>query len=115
MGYKTDGVVFTPDNSPYKTAGNRKVPVDKRNVTWMPDYTIVGGQVNLASRLESFAEIDNILISFSTYALVKDQVTCIQMGDVKAKGFEKSIRTYKVVDTVENLDRQSKLSAAPTV
>jgi adenylate cyclase len=79
------------------------------------DYTIVGGQVNLASRLESFAEIDNILISFSTYALVKDQVTCIQMGDVKAKGFEKSIRTYKVVDTVENLDRQSKLSAAPTV
>lgn len=37
MGYKTDGVVFTPDNSPYKTAGNRKVPVDKRNVTWMPE------------------------------------------------------------------------------
>lgn len=69
------------------------------------DYTIVGGQVNLASRLESNAKHNNILISYSTYVLVKDKVTCIQIDDVKAKGIEQPIRTYQVVDTNDNLER----------
>ncbi|MGK0290220.1 MAG: adenylate cyclase, partial [bacterium] len=35
------------------------------------DYTIIGGQVNLASRLETNAEPDQILISHRTYTLIK--------------------------------------------
>ena len=38
------------------------------------DYTIIGGEVNLAARLESQADPDGILISYETYAHVKDIV-----------------------------------------
>ena len=40
------------------------------------DYTIIGGEVNLASRLESNAEVGQILISHETYALIKDEILC---------------------------------------
>ena len=40
------------------------------------DYTIVGGAVNLASRLEHEAPPGGILISYETYAQVKDEVRC---------------------------------------
>ncbi|NET73843.1 MAG: adenylate/guanylate cyclase domain-containing protein, partial [Sphaerospermopsis sp. SIO1G2] len=36
------------------------------------DYTIIGGQVNIAARLESAAHADGIYISSATYALVED-------------------------------------------
>jgi adenylate cyclase len=38
------------------------------------DYTIVGSAVNLASRLQSHAELGGILVSHETYSLVKDAV-----------------------------------------
>ena len=40
------------------------------------DYTIVGGEVNLASRLESNAEVGQILISHETYSMVKEKILC---------------------------------------
>jgi class 3 adenylate cyclase len=40
------------------------------------DYTIVGGGVNLASRLESAATPGEILISYETYALVREEIRC---------------------------------------
>ncbi|MFT7344643.1 MAG: adenylate cyclase [Lentimonas sp.] len=67
------------------------------------DYTIVGGQVNLASRLESNAEVDQILISHETYALVKDHVACDKMGEIMVKGIAYPIQTYLVLDLHENL------------
>ena len=70
------------------------------------DYTIVGGQVNLASRLEEKAQSGDILISDSTYALVRDKVMCEQMEDINAKGIARSIKTYQVVDSNENLEGQ---------
>jgi len=38
------------------------------------EYTIIGTQVNLANRLQSLAEPDQILISHETYALIKDEI-----------------------------------------
>ena len=38
------------------------------------DYTIIGGEVNLASRLESNAMTGQILISQETYALIKKNI-----------------------------------------
>jgi adenylate cyclase len=40
------------------------------------DYTIIGSEVNLASRLQSHAELGGILLSHETYSLVKDHVFC---------------------------------------
>jgi class 3 adenylate cyclase len=62
------------------------------------DYTIIGGQVNLASRLESNAQPDEILISYQTYALVKDTIACEEKGELRVKGIAYPVRTYQVID-----------------
>jgi len=64
------------------------------------DYTIIGGNVNLASRLESSAEIDTIHISHETYSLIKDEVECAPVGEMNLKGIGHPVKTYKVVGEV---------------
>jgi PAS domain S-box-containing protein len=61
------------------------------------DYTMVGGTVNLASRLEHEAPPGGVLISFETYALVKDNVRCEQRGHVQVKGIAEPVATYAVI------------------
>ncbi len=65
------------------------------------DYTIIGGEVNLASRLQSHAEPGGILISHATYSLVKDLIPAEEQEPVKAKGFARPVRNYKVLDPVD--------------
>ena len=65
------------------------------------DYTIVGGNVNLASRLESSAAPDSILISHSTFSLVKDEILCVEREEVTAKGLAYPVRTYEVINAIE--------------
>ena len=36
------------------------------------DYTIIGAEANLAARLQSIAEPGGIVLSYETYALVRD-------------------------------------------
>src|SRR3974390_6157 len=60
------------------------------------DYTMVGGTVNLASRLEHEASPGGVLISFETYALVKDDVQCEERGRVRVKGIAHPVATYEV-------------------
>lgn len=61
------------------------------------DYTAIGAQVNLANRLESAAKVDQILISESTYAHVKETFPCIYMAKYKVKGFSEVVQAYQVV------------------
>ena len=51
------------------------------------DYTIIGGALNLASRLEHEAETGNILISYETYAHVKDEIQFEEVGEILVKGY----------------------------
>ena len=67
------------------------------------DYTMVGGGVNLASRLESAATPGEILISYETYAHVKDEVECQEHGEINVKGIAYPVATYQVVDAYDNL------------
>ncbi len=73
------------------------------------DYTIIGGQVNIASRLESIAERNSIYISETTYAFVKDIVRVDERRRIRVKGVHYPIGAFKVLgmkDTnqiVENL------------
>ncbi|MEM7021317.1 MAG: PAS-domain containing protein [Pseudomonadota bacterium] len=71
------------------------------------DYTIIGGGVNLASRLEHLAPPGGILISYETYALVKDVVRCEKRGSVEVKGIAYPIATYEVVADADPDDRAS--------
>ena len=67
------------------------------------DYTIIGSGVNLACRLEQMAPPDEILMSYETYALVRDQVCCEECGQINAKGISHPVATYKVIDLFDNL------------
>ncbi len=65
------------------------------------DYTIIGGGVNLASRLESAATPGEILISYETYALVKGEIDCTARDKISVKGIAYPVATYQVVDRNE--------------
>ncbi len=60
------------------------------------DYTIIGGEVNLAARLEENADVGGILIDAETYSLVKDWLPAEEQNAITAKGFAQPIRTFSV-------------------
>ncbi|MAR93017.1 MAG: adenylate cyclase [Pseudomonadales bacterium] len=62
------------------------------------DYTIIGREVNLASRLESVAQPGEILIAESTYNLVRDVIMCRDRGQINVKGFSKTVPIFEIVD-----------------
>ena len=70
------------------------------------DYTIIGSGVNLASRLESATSPGEILVSHETYSLVKDDILCERLGEIRVKGVARPVETYKVIDTYERLGRE---------
>ncbi len=70
------------------------------------DYTIIGGGVNLASRLETAAEPGNILISYETFAHVSDQIVCKEHGKIDVKGIAYPVATYQVIDTHEAVGKE---------
>ncbi len=67
------------------------------------DYTIIGKEVNMASRLESAAEAGEILLSHESYALIQDKIICREKGTISAKGFSRPVPVYEAVDFRHNL------------
>jgi class 3 adenylate cyclase len=65
------------------------------------DYTVIGNQVNVASRLESMATAGQILISQRTYSKVEPLVEAQGIGEVKVKGIHAPVRTYNVTAFTE--------------
>ncbi len=61
------------------------------------DYTIIGRAVNTAARLESVAEPGQILISYATYAQVRDQLPCEARGQVEVKGIARPVDVFQVL------------------
>lgn len=69
------------------------------------DYTMIGGTVNLASRLEHEAPPGGVLISFETYAHVKDDVRCEERGHVQVKGIAQPVATYVAVGLKQDAEQ----------
>jgi class 3 adenylate cyclase/CHASE3 domain sensor protein/putative methionine-R-sulfoxide reductase with GAF domain len=67
------------------------------------DYTIIGGEVNLASRLQSQADLDGILIAHETYSLVKDEIAAEELPPIRVKGFAQPIRNYRILGVYDDL------------
>ncbi len=65
------------------------------------DYTIIGGEVNLAARLQSQADPDGILLSFETYALVRDIVDAEERPSIEAKGIRREIRPFALLNSLD--------------
>jgi class 3 adenylate cyclase/HAMP domain-containing protein len=89
-------------NTGYSTVGN--FGSDTRM-----DYTIIGGGVNLASRLETAADPGEILISYETYAHVKDEILCEERGKISVKGLAYPIATYAVVGVIDAIAERDRL------
>ena len=62
------------------------------------DYTVVGGGVNVAAKLESTAEPNSILLSEDTYNLVRDIILCSEADAITIKGIPNPVRTFRVLD-----------------
>ncbi len=73
------------------------------------DYTIIGNEVNLASRLQSHTEPGSILISHETFSLVKDIILAEEQAPIEAKGFAKPVRNYKVLEQFDQLPDQKRV------
>ena len=71
------------------------------------DYTIVGGNVNLASRLEKDAPPGGVLISYETYALVKDHIHCEAQGEIRPRGLAYPVDTYLAIRAINPDDAKA--------
>jgi class 3 adenylate cyclase len=63
------------------------------------EYTVIGHNVNLASRLEQLTKKygNNIIISESTYEKVKDFVEVKELGEVSIKGKDLPMTVYELI------------------
>ena len=73
------------------------------------DYTVVGDNANLASRIESYARPMTVLISESTYTKVKDIVIAKKMEPIMMKGESSPVVTYEVTSIQTTKDEKTKI------
>ncbi len=62
-------------------------------------YTALGDRVNLGSRLEGQTKDYgvSIILSDASYALVKDQMACRELGSIRVKGKLEPVRIYELI------------------
>ncbi len=78
-------------------------------------YTIIGGEVNIAARLEKAANPGGILISYETYAHVQEDIVVKELDSIKMKGISRDIKVFSVVErksTAEN--KKNKIQKQPS-
>ncbi|RPJ06219.1 MAG: adenylate/guanylate cyclase domain-containing protein [Spirochaetaceae bacterium] len=86
-------------NSGIMVVGNMGSPVRM-------NYTLMGDNVNLGSRLEGTNKEygTGIIISEYTYGLVKDRVIVRELDNIRVKGKNKPVLIYELLDVIEGLD-----------
>ena len=73
----------------YVTVGNIGSPARM-------DYTVVGNQVNLASRLADQAQAGQVLVSERTLAAVRDLVNYDEVDQIELQGVSRPIKVYEI-------------------
>ena len=73
------------------------------------DYTIIGNGVNLASRIETSAEPNKILLSEDTYLLIKKNIICSKKQKIDVKGVSYPVQTYEVLGFENKYSKNSSI------
>ncbi len=60
------------------------------------DYTIIGAEANLAARLQSIAKPGQIVVSYETYALVREILAAHALSPITMKGISREVVPYAV-------------------
>jgi adenylate cyclase len=86
-------------NSGTMTVGNMGSPIRM-------NYTLMGDNVNLGSRLEAINKeyVTNIVISEYTYGRVKDKVIVRELDNIRVKGKNKPVIIYELIDMVDTYE-----------
>lgn len=71
------------------------------------DYTIIGAEANLAARLQSIAEPGGIVMSYETYALVRDMVRARPIEPIAMKGISREVVPYVVEGLVDEMQQRA--------
>jgi class 3 adenylate cyclase len=66
--------------------------------------TANGTPVNIAARLQTEADVGEILCGFSTYALVADRVLAEARAPVLLHGIARPVEAYTILGLVDELD-----------
>jgi adenylate cyclase len=76
------------------------------------DYTIIGAEANLAARLQSIAEPGHIVISYETFALVRDMLVAHALPPITMKGISREVIPYSVEGMLDDDGQASKVFSA---
>lgn len=101
---------------------NQKVPIQIRiginygklyigdigSKTHRKDFTVIGDTVNVGQRLESNSKTNGVLISESTYEVVKDFIDAEKKGPLNLKGKMGEYFAYDVIRVREKIDLAAK-------
>jgi class 3 adenylate cyclase len=73
------------------------------------DYTIVGAEANLAARLQAIAEPGQIVMSYETYAMVRDLVRARPLPPIHMKGITREVVPYAVEGLLDEMMQRPKV------
>jgi len=60
-------------------------------------YSAIGLQTNLAARVQAYCTPGKVLITHATWALVQDEIACVDKGELTVKGVHFPVRVHEVV------------------
>jgi class 3 adenylate cyclase len=73
------------------------------------DYTIIGAEANLAARLQAVAEPGQIVISYETYALVREISAARQLAPISMKGISREVVPYAIEGMLDADGRRTRM------